>query len=217
MTVHKTTYKWWWIGILFFSILVSCQPRFGLKTGDLIFKFSSEDAFSKAISDATSLQGQDFDHVGILYYRGDSLYVIEATPSAGVTLTDWETFRSTAPVVGGTPGLVAKRLTEPYPIEETIHRALSHLGEPYDWYFLPDNGRMYCSELVYESYLDLEGKHLFSAKPMNFLDKDGALPQFWSDLFSELDMPVPQDSLGTNPNDMANEPILRLLPGRYLR
>lgn len=191
------------------TLLLSCHSQSVPQTGDLAFKISGGGAFSKAITDATGSGEIQFDHVGIVWSRNDSLYVIEATSRGGVKVTPWEDFAASAPIVDGKTGIVIKRLTVPFPVNDAIDRALSHLGEQYDWYYLPDNGRMYCSELVYESYLDYEGRRLFSAKGMNFKDKEGNMPQFWTDLFAKLGRPVPQDSLGTNPNDMAAEPILR--------
>ena len=67
---------------------------------------------------------------------------------------------------------------------------------------------MYCSELVWESYLAPDGSRLFPARPMNFRATDGSLPRFWAELFAELGEEVPQDIPGTNPNDMAKEAIL---------
>lgn len=40
---------------------------------------------------------------------------------------------------------------------------------------------------------------------MNFRDSDGTFPQWWVEHFAALGMPVPQDTLGTNPQDMYTE------------
>ncbi len=92
---------------------------------------------------------------------------------------------------------------------KAVGRACVFIGEGYDWCFMPDNGAHYCSELVYDSFLDRRGRHIFSSKPMNFLSDDGTLPKFWEDLFSGLGMPVPQGVQGTNPQDMYFCPRLR--------
>ena len=68
---------------------------------------------------------------------------------------------------------------------------------------------MYCSELVYESYLGENGTPLFCARPMNFRTADGTLPCFWAELFEQLGESVPEGIPGTNPNDMAKEKILK--------
>lgn len=92
--------------------------------------------------------------------------------------------------------------------KEAVQRAESMLGLPYDWSYLPDNNKLYCSELIYESYLTPSGGHIFQSRPMNFLSPDGTFPQFWTDLFSTLGEEIPQGTPGTNPNDLAHESCL---------
>ena len=87
--------------------------------------------------------------------------------------------------------------------QEAVERVLAHLGQPYDWYYLPGNGRAYCSELVEESYLYADSTRIFPAKPMRFRAADGTMPQFWTDLFHRLGAGVPEGEPGTNPNDMS--------------
>ena len=84
------------------------------------------------------------------------------------------------------------------------------MGEPYDSLFLPDNGRVYCSELVTESYLDPEGTPLFPLSPMNYRDSDGILPDFWVEWFKRQNANVPEGVLGSNPNDLSQSPLLHL-------
>lgn len=198
--------------IIAIALLQACssshyQPR----EGDLLFQLASSTDFSQAIADATAQRDSlKFDHVGIV--ASDSLgnpYIIEATSRGGVKRTAWQDFLADAPDINGKPGVVAMRLTEPFDSKAAIRRALSHIGEEYDWTFMPDNGRTYCSELVYESYLHADGSHIFTAQPMNFRDKDGNMPQFWTDLFGKLGMQIPEGVPGTNPNDMSKEASLR--------
>ena len=96
-----------------------------------------------------------------------------------------------------------------------IERARKFIGQPYDYSFRPDNGKMYCSELVWESYLAPDGSRRFPARPMNFLAADGSLPRFWAELFAGLGEEIPQDIPGTNPNDMARDPQLKEVTRYY--
>ena len=96
-----------------------------------------------------------------------------------------------------------------------IERARKFIGQPYDYSFRPDNGKMYCSELVWESYLAPDGSRRFPARPMNFLAADGSLPRFWAELFAGLGEEIPQDIPGTNPNDMARDPQLKEVARYY--
>lgn len=105
-------------------------------------------------------------------------------------------------------GVVVMRIDCDFSVKEAVHRAESMLGLPYDWSYLPDNNKLYCSELIYESYLNPAGDHIFQSRPMNFLSPDGTFPQFWTDLFSTLGEEIPQGTPGTNPNDLAHESCL---------
>ena len=87
-------------------------------------------------------------------------------------------------------------------------RAFGFLGLPYDCSFRPDNGKLYCSELVWESYRTPDGRRRFPARPMNFRAADGSMPAFWTELFERLGEAIPEGEPGTNPNDMAHDPQL---------
>ena len=101
------------------------------------------------------------------------------------------------------------RLKDTAGIAAAVRRARSFLGVPYDYSFRPGREKLYCSELVWASYLAPDGAEdgtpLFTARPMNFRAADGTLPQFWADLFDRLGEQVPEGLPGTNPNDMARE------------
>ncbi len=180
------------------------------KEGDLAFQISEPSEFVKAITDASAQRDSiKFAHVGIVVVEGKKPYILEATPKGGVKLTTLEDYLSEAETIGGMPGVVIKRIAmNNFPIRDAIARAKSYIGQEYDWNFLPDNGKMYCSELVYDSFLDAEGHHLFQASPMNFLDYEGNVPAYWSDLFSRLGTEIPQGVPGTNPQDMSRDTIL---------
>ena len=171
--------------------------------GDLAFRLGSESAFSDAITSATAWgDSLRFDHVGIVDIDGSgTVTVVEAAPKGGVKITSWAEFTS-----GG--GIVVKRLTSEFDASEVVAKAKSFIGEDYDWWYLPDNGKMYCSELVYESFIGSDGDHIFKAAPMNFRQPDGTMPEFWTRLFEEIGMPVPEGVPGTNPADMAKDPRL---------
>lgn len=202
--------KW----LLFKSfIFIYCISFFSLnaqnlKSGDLIFVEEGSSKFSKAISDATTVgDSLNFVHVGIIEIMDDGeIFVLEASPEQGVREIPLSSFMSLNPFT------VIKRISIPFPVEETLKRAKSHIGEPYDWWYLPDNGKMYCSELVADSYLDYEGERLFESKPMNFRSEDGFFPEFWIELFRELGEEIPQGLPGTNPNDLFRNPNLSNLP-----
>lgn len=205
----------------------SCSRKaFVPENGDLVFQTAGTSAASQAIASATAQHDSiQYDHVGIIEVSDGQIFVIEATGRSGVVRTPWPEFLSSAPSVGGRPGVTVKRVVLP---EESprrrsaensrekrvlagmaVRRAASFLGQEYDWYYLPDNGKLYCAELVYEAWLDAAGNHIFETKPMNFRDSDGNMPQYWTELFSRLGEPVPEGIPGTNPNDMSKSPALK--------
>lgn len=183
-------------------------PKF--RSGDLIFQVGNQSDFSVAI---TSTTGNDrnlkFDHVGIISVdENGHQAVIEASPKNGVTMTPLTEFLNGTPEINGQKGIVVKRLLSDVDFPKCVANAMSHLDEEYDWSYRPDNGKLYCSELVYESYVDNNGNHIFQSKPMNFKDSKGNIPDFWVELFSSLGEEVPEGIEGTNPNDLSADPRL---------
>lgn len=180
--------------------------------GDLVFTTSTDESpHTDAIAGATATDRSavTFTHVGILDIQDGEPCVIEATSKTdGVTFTPWSEFISMAGRVSGRPGIVIKRIIGSYDIETAVENARKQQGVPYDWAYMPDNGKFYCSELVYECYRKSDGKPLFTAKPMNFRTPDGKMPEFWTNLFKKLGQPIPEGVPGTNPNDMSMSPVL---------
>ncbi|MCM1532637.1 MAG: hypothetical protein NC048_09675 [Bacteroides sp.] len=181
------------------------------QAGDLLFVVAARNGFSEAVVEATAQNDSlKFSHVAIVAVEDGTPYVVEASSLCGVARTGWRDFLDKAERMACRPCVVVKRVADKgFPLSEAVARAESHVGEAYDWSFLPDNGRMYCSELVYESYRHPDGSPLFTARPMNFRAADGSMPAFWTDLFERLGEPIPEGVLGTNPNDMAKDPALR--------
>lgn len=204
-----------YIGILF-SASGCVRSGFQLQTGDLLFMAGEASEMSGAITSATGKEGAlNYSHVGIAVSAKGADSVLEATTEGGVRMTTLEEFLSRAAKIGvtdknhnGNPAVVVMRLRDTTGTAQAVVRARQYLGLPYDYSYLPDNGKIYCSELVWMNYLAGDGSHLFRAQPMNFLAANGTMPAFWTELFEKLGEPVPQDVPGTNPNDMVKAPLL---------
>lgn len=197
-----------YIGILFSAISCARNDNM-LHTGDLLFQAGENTDMTGAITAATGEDGLlNFSHVGIAVVAQGVDSVLEATTDGGVRLTSLAQFLGRSAKVDGRPAVVAMRLKDTTGVAHAVARARTRIGLPYDYSFLPDNGKYYCSELVWECYRAADGKPLFTARPMNFRAADGTLPQFWVALFARLGEPVPEGIPGTNPNDMAREGIL---------
>lgn len=84
--------------------------------------------------------------------------MLEAEPKQGVIRKKLEVFLKENPlfdIMRLTPK-VAKKVD----IQASIKRAEKHLGEPYDFSYTANNGAMYCSDLVYEAFLDTKGWYI---------------------------------------------------------
>lgn len=172
-------------------------------SGDLVFCRTAPSPMSNAIVNATASDNVNYDHVGIVALLNDSIYVIESTPRHGVVVTAWDKF-----LKDNNNGIIVMRLKTPFDTTDVIKRALSFVGQPYDWSFRHDNDALYCSELVYESYRDNDNNHIFSPIAMNFYNSDGTISEFWTTLFEQRCESIPQGMPGTNPNDLARSLLL---------
>ena len=179
------------------------NPLAFLKRLDLLF-FSDTAGMGSAVRACT---GQ-YSHVALVESVGDTVWIIDATPQYGVARR---------------PFMYSPGDNQPFPdvyeIDEAfneshvLERARSFIGQPYDHAFRPDNGALYCSELIYECFLndykDKGDNHFFEAKPMNWRDEDGKIPLYWKKHFKELGVPVPEGVPGTNPTDLSRSPLLK--------
>lgn len=186
-------------------LLTSCtHTGYTPKDCDLIFQVAEATDFSRAITDATAQSDvTKFDHVGMIVTENKEVFVLEATSRKGVVLTPFQEF-----VAKSDAGYIIKRVKKPLDTKKIISNAKSHLGKAYDWSFRPNNNKLYCSELIYESFTDENDQPIFHAQPMNFRDANGDIPTFWIDLFQKLGEQIPEGVMGTNPNDLSKEKSL---------
>lgn len=192
---------------LLFLFAAGCwREEFALRTGDLLFQVGHGE-MTDAIAAAT---GEQYTHVAIAVVEPDGVYALEASGERGVVMTPIAEFLAASALRDGKPVVAVGRLRSPGIEDRAVARAKTFLGQPYDPSFLPANGKMYCSELVWESYRDENGS-LFAARPMNFRASDGTMPAYWTEHFAALGEPVPEGVLGTNPADMARDPAIRIV------
>jgi len=199
-------------------VTAACAPEsFRPQTGDLLFTVGKQSEMTGAITAATGANGAlNFSHVGIAVSAERADSVLEATSEGGVRMVPLSEFLAGAARIGEAPAVVVMRLRDTTGTAAAIERGRSCLGLPYDYSYYPDNGKFYCSELVWECYRNRDGSHRFEARPMNFRAADGTMPAFWSELFERLGEPIPEGVPGTNPNDMARDRQLEEVH-RYFR
>lgn len=201
------------------ALAAACTPKSDkLQNGDLVFvgipASYSLDAGSmdSAISDATADgSGLNLIHTAILEIDPEGReWIIDATIKHGVDRHPLDTFlRDFTLKDGSLPVFEVMRLRDDSRAASSVENAKKYLGRPYDVHFSPTDEALYCTELVYDSYLDADGEPIFSAAPMNFKNADGEFPLYWQQLFARLGEPIPQDVPGTNPQAMAKDPALR--------
>lgn len=115
-----------------------------LKPGDVLFRRGKDDLITSSVSIAQeALRGESiFTHVGIVTQirPGGHLYVVEALPEQGVTLTDPSIFLANSQIS-------AKLHTKA--TEDAAIAATAYLGRAFDNKFdADDHSNLYCTELV---------------------------------------------------------------------
>ena len=138
-----------YIGILFFAL--SCAGRtFRPAAGDLLFQINEASAMTDAITAATAeKEPYPFSHVAICLGGAKSDSVIEASGRGGVRIVSLTEFLDASGKIDGRPAVVAMRLRDTTDIAaRAAVRSLKYLGQPYDYSYLPANGKMYCSEQI---------------------------------------------------------------------
>lgn len=117
-----------------------------LREGDIVFQ-TSESRQSPIIALATR---SPWTHCGIVVEKNGSLYVLEASNVVKLTpVKQW--------VKRGKGGIFKSKRV----IEEPVKIKYSkYLGTAYDMQFKFNNGKYYCSELVYEIYKEQFGIEL---------------------------------------------------------
>ena len=186
------------------------------RSGDLVFvkiprAYDIDSGSMASAVSASTASGENLMtiHVGILEVEGDSTWVVDATISHGVDRHPLDTLFADFTLKDGTlPVFEIKRVdVDDAQAQQFVENAKQYLGKTYDVYFLPDNDAIYCSELVYLSYVKEDGSHIFTDYPMNFLDENGEMPIYWTELFALLGQKIPQGVRGTNPQMMSAEPV----------
>ena len=172
-------------------------------TGTLHF-ISDTTGMGSAIAQSTG----SFTHVCIIEHTDSIIYLWDASPSLGVARRPIDSLPPDYFFANSRPIFSLRALNVEFDTARLLRTLHQLLGQPYDLYFHHDNGRIYCSELVYECFFSPQGQRLFSPQPMNFLAPDSTMPPYWVHLFDSLQAPIPQGLPGTNPTDLFHSSIL---------
>ncbi|MFB3891682.1 MAG: YiiX/YebB-like N1pC/P60 family cysteine hydrolase [Phycisphaerae bacterium] len=185
-----------------------------LRPGDLLFQETDGHALGEAIKAVTEgVDGAKFTHVGIVATAGDLSTVVEAG-GKGVKVTPLAAFLARSKDDHGRPKVVVGRLKAQFrsAAEPSVKRALALVGTPYNDEFLLDNGKYYCSQLVYECFRDGSGKRLFEVFPMTFRAPGATQPvKAWQDYFDKKGKPIPEGKPGCNPGALSRSANIEII------
>ena len=190
-----------YIFFILISISASAQ-KIQLQDGDLIFQDMDCGPLCDAIEAVTEgYMGNDFSHMGMVYHKNDSIYIIEAAGSA-VRLTPLKKFSENTkkPMY---VGRVKREYTKLIPLAITF--SLQQMGVPYDDEYVYDNGSYYCSELIYDAFMFANGgKPFFKLYPMTY--KQPNTNEFfpaWVAYYKSIGAKIPEGLPGCNPGGMS--------------
>lgn len=204
--------------IALLTVLAGCQAGAAgviSQDGDLLFQDLDGGPLCEAIEAVTQgRDGANFSHVGIVAWDGRQCTVIEAG-SRGVRITPLEKFLARSADAHGRPKVIVGRLCLTYrkAIGPALAAARGLVGRPYDDEFRLGNGKYYCSELVYETYLDPDsGQRLFDVAPMTFcLPHSRQTLPTWREYFARREMPVPEGQPGCNPGGLSRSEKIEIV------
>ena len=196
------------IGFIFFS---SCGFRhYGndrLHEGDLLFQDLRCGELCDAITAVTKgVDGRSFSHCAMIVKDGDSLKVIEAI-GKDVHFTSLRTFFARSGDTDRIEHITVERLKPRFQklIPAAVEYVKSQLDVPYDDEFRIHNGKLYCSELLYEAFRSANhNTDFFNLEPMTFKSSDcHAFFPAWVKYYQRLNKPIPEGEPGLNPGSIS--------------
>jgi len=198
--------------VLVLSLLMSCnQPnnKQGLQSGDILFRGQQANGLSQAIDAVTQTeQAHHYTHMGIVELENDTVWVIHAAPEKGVckeTLAQFCLPAQDSALVGHyrIKNLPSTLLTS------AISMANAKLNAPYNYTYIIEDEGYYCSEFVYELFVQ---DSIFQLEPMTFIDPaSGEFHPGWIKHYNGLEIDIPEGQLGCNPNGMAASDKLKFI------
>ena len=205
-----------WI-ILYSLLCIACsdiqiqeEKKFQLEVGDILF----QDLDSSPLCDAIELvtkgyENSNLSHIGIVVdiendvtNTENRLRVLEALPG-GVITTSIDSFLMRSFDRNDKPKVIVGRLKREYKksIPSAIKFIKTKIGMDYDDEFIIDNGKYYCSELIYDAFAN---DNIFQLQPMTFKHpENGETLKAWINYYSELNKEIPEEKLGINPGGMS--------------
>ena len=204
---------------IFFICFTSCNSSdnndFQLQIGDILFQDLDSSPLCDAIEIVTpGYNNNNFSHIGVIvelgdpncinpnYIYEDNIRVLEAIPNK-VTTTKLDSFLNRSIDSNEKPKVIVGRLKKryQYSILDAVKFLKNKIGTEYDDYFIKDNNKYYCSELIYEAF---EKDSVFRLYPMTFIDPiTNNTMNLWQEYYSKLETKIPEGEPGINPGIMS--------------
>lgn len=195
--------------VLFFyccTLAPSCNylhQNESLKEGDLLFQDLNCGDLCNAIEAVTEgVNGKDFSHCAMVVKINDTLQIVEAIGDR-VQVNSLKDFFARSSDTSSMQNITIARVKREF--EPLIHEATTfakqQIGQPYDNEFLLENGKWYCSELLYQSFKEANNQNdFFVLEPMTFKDpKTNAFFPAWIEYYNQLNTEIPEGKAGINP------------------
>lgn len=192
------------------NVVVAQKSNYGtVKSGDILFQDLDCGGLCDAIEQVTqSYGGKHFSHIGLVSIEGDSIYVIEAIGSKvqRTALKDF-THRNGNEILLGRAQKKHQKV-----VPKAVKIAQEQIGIPYDDAFIYDNGKYYCSELLYDAFKQANGNEaFFELRPMTFKKpKSNEFFMVWVEYYQKLNMPIPEGMAGINPGGISMSKKLKM-------
>lgn len=189
-------------------LLCGCQSMRSLRSveqlhdGDLLFHVVESGNAITAVTHGTA--SLPIDHVAIYYTDSSGAPMVVQAIYDGVMSTPLGTLLDE-------PGYYVAGRVKGADVEASVRNALRHVGKPYDFVFSPNDREIYCSELVQLSYVDSNGRLVFSPIPMTFRDAEGVIPPYWQTFYSQRNLPVPEGAPGSNPGELTRRKEVKIM------
>lgn len=180
-----------------------------LRNGDILFQDLDCGPLCEAIESVTKgYGGRHFSHLGLVSIIADSVFIIEAIGTqVQKTAIDKFVNRSEHEILLGRPKRKFSNIAK-----QSVVIAARKLSIPYDNAFLYNNGKYYCSELVYDVFKEANtNKPVFALEPMTFkMPNSNKFFPVWVQYYKDLNLAIPEGEMGINPGGISRSKKLKM-------
>jgi hypothetical protein len=205
------------VSVLLLALLMSCKsnPEFTYQKGDLLFQDMDCGPMCDAIESVTfGIEDSRFSHIGLVVESADSLAVLEAIGES-VQLTSIDEFNRRSLDANSNPKIWVGRFDDNFNtvVNGVMKIYPKYLGIAYDDEFLYNNGKYYCSELLFDIFKEAnDDKAIFKLEPMTFKNyQSDEFNPVWVEYYKDLNMEIPEAELGINPAGISRNEKLTIV------